>query len=229
MGREGRYSQLRTRAADQPPADCPHACKGQRHRAALMHVEQASGLGNLQGPLELIIVLNPCALRGVANPPPWQRLVLGVLVESAGEPHGQAVVHVCHRGPSAYAARSLLLCFRIFRRARLGRGRNGSGEQTGPTLRILPQPRRVAQEGLQGFVGRRHPLLVGVLLFHVRGQDLAVRFAFDEHSGPPMPACSGHPKPTSSDNLQAGPTPPVTPSRNRAVETRARARALPTE
>ena len=24
----------------------------------------------------------------------------------------------------------------------------------------------------------------GPLLFHVRGQDLAVRFAFDEHSGP---------------------------------------------
>ena len=56
-------------------------------------------------------------------------------------------------------------------------------EQTCPTLRILPQSWRSAQKVLQGFVGRRHPLLVWILLFHVCGQDPAARATLNEHAG----------------------------------------------
>ena len=56
-------------------------------------------------------------------------------------------------------------------------------EQTCPTLRVLPQSWGSAQKVLQGFVGRRHPLLVWILLFHVCGQDPAARATFNEHAG----------------------------------------------
>src|SRR5918993_480424 len=86
---------------------------------------------------------------------------------------------------SAYAASSFHLRYRPLTRAGLGQRQNGSREQTGPTLRILPELWRVVQKGLQGFVGWRYPLLLGILLFHICGRDLAVRAILDEHFGPP--------------------------------------------
>ena len=95
MGREGRYIQLHILGAVQKPADRPYARKGQLHRVAVVHDEPACGLSDLEGPLELVVVLNPRSFCGVAEPSPWHRFVLGVLVESGGEPHGHGVVHLC--------------------------------------------------------------------------------------------------------------------------------------
>ena len=77
------------------PAGRPYARNGQLHRVAVMDDEQTCFLGNLQGPLDLVTVRNPSSVRAVADPPPRQHLVLGVLIESDGDPHGQAVVHLC--------------------------------------------------------------------------------------------------------------------------------------
>ena len=63
---------------------------------------------------------------------------------------------------------------------------------------VLAQLWRVAQKALQGFVGRRYPLLIGILLLHVCGRDLAVRTPFDKHFSPPNRPTQAIPNPTST-------------------------------
>ena len=71
------------------PRRCPEtggsplcAAEGQLHRVAVVHDEPACGLERpRKPPLELVVVPNPRSFCGVAEPSPWHRFVLGVLVE----------------------------------------------------------------------------------------------------------------------------------------------------
>jgi len=94
LGRDGRYSQLDILGARQKPADHPYARKGQLHRVAVLYDKPPCILSDFEGPLELVVVPNPCSFCGVTKPLPWHRFVLGVLVESGGEPDGHTVVHL---------------------------------------------------------------------------------------------------------------------------------------
>src|SRR5262245_51159125 len=91
----GRCTPLHILSAGQKPADGPYACEGQLHRDVVAYDEPACGLSDLEGPLELVDVLNSCSFCGVAKPAPWHRFVQRFLVESGGEPQRHAVVHHC--------------------------------------------------------------------------------------------------------------------------------------